>query len=114
MHRRFSVLAPLLLCLPTMLRAQSPEWKEIVCTIDTPANLRGLVMPISFSENGKINYNGTQSSGAVTSTTIRFCYADKNSKQSCLAISRVSGRFTLTIPFGYARGSCAAVSNPKL
>jgi hypothetical protein len=116
MYRRLAGLAllpALLLCPPTMLRAQPPEWKRIVCTIDTPDNLRGLVMPISFSENGSINYDGIQSSGAVTATAIRFCYASPNSKQSCLAISRVSGRFTLTIPLGYALGSCVAAENPK-
>ena len=116
MHRRipkFAPLAALLLCLPTMPCAQSPEWKAIACTIDSPDSLRGLIMPIYFAENGNINYDGIQSSGAVTSTQIRFCYATTNN-QGCLTISRLSGRFNLTVPFGYARGSCEAVSNPKL
>jgi hypothetical protein len=117
-------LAALLLCLPGILHAQSPErreapkepgseWKAIACTIDTPNNLRGLVMAISFSESGKINYNGVQRSGAVTPTGIRFCYYSQITNQSCLSISRVSGQFTLTIPFGYAHGTCAAANTPS-
>jgi hypothetical protein len=87
-----------LLCLPLPVGAQDPEWKLLTCTVEYPAEMRGNVMAIYFSESGQVRVHGTQHRATVNSAEIRFCLPATGAQSlTWYAASRTSGKL-LGIP----------------
>jgi hypothetical protein len=96
-----------LLFLPLPAGAQSLQWKAIACTVENPEVVRGNAATIYFTESGQVNFEGTQYPAAVNSVEIRFCFTYVTGRQGCYMISRLSGRFTITMTgSGRINGSC--------
>jgi hypothetical protein len=96
-----------LLCWPLRAGAQSIEWKAIACTAENPEVVRGNAVTIYFTDSGQVHFEGTQYPAAVNSAEIRFCFTYVTGRQGCYMISRISGRFTITMTgSGKINGSC--------
>ena len=104
------VLIATLLCWPLRAGAQSIEWKAIACTAENPEVVRGNAVTIYFTDSGRVRFEGTQYPAAVNSVEIRFCFTYVTGRQGCYMISRISGRFTITMTgSGRINGSTAVV-----
>jgi hypothetical protein len=100
-------LIAVLLCLPLSAGAQTVQWKAIACTAETPEVVRGNAVTIYFTENGQVHFEGTQYPASVNSAEIRFCFTYVTGRQGCYMISRISGRFTITMTgSGRINGNC--------
>ena len=87
--------------------AQSVQWKAIACTAENPEVVRGNAVTIYFTESGQVHFEGTQYPATVNSAEIRFCFTYVTGRQGCYMISRISGRFTITMTgSGRINGSC--------
>ena len=96
-----------LLWLPLPAGAQSVQWKAIACTAENPEVVRGNAVTIYFTESGQVHFEGTQYPAAVNSAEIRFCFTYVTGRQGCYVISRISGRFTITMTgSGRINGNC--------
>ena len=96
-----------LLCLPLPAGAQSIEWKAIACTAENPEVVRGNAVTVYFTESGQVQFEGTQYPASVNSAEIRFCFTYVTGRQGCYVISRISGRFTITMTgSGRINGNC--------
>src|SRR6516165_8346440 len=102
------MLIATLLCWPLRAGAQSIEWKAIACTAENPEVVRGNAVTIYFTDSGQVHFEGTQYPATVTNAEISFCFKNANSRLGCYMISRISGRFTITMTAGSGRinGSC--------
>jgi hypothetical protein len=109
------VLIGTLLCWPLRTGAQSFEWKAIACTAENPEAVRGNAVTIYFTDTGQVHFEGTQYPATVNSAEIRFCFTYVTGRQGCYMISRISGRFTITMTgSGRINGSCTLESQkPK-
>jgi hypothetical protein len=107
MIRSWQLIAALL-CLPFPASTQSVEWKAIACTAENPEVVRGNTVTIYFTDSGQVHFEGTQYPATVTRAEISFCFRNANSRLGCYMISRISGRFTITMTAGSGRinGSC--------
>ena len=104
---RVRALIAALLCLPLPVGAQSVQWKVIACTAETPEVVRGNAETIYFTDSGQVHFEGTQYPATVNSAEIRFCFTYVTGRQGCYMISRLSGRFTITMTgSGRINGSC--------
>ena len=96
-----------LLCLPLPAGAQSIQWKAIACTTENPEVVRGNAVTVYFTESRQVHFEGTQYPATVNGAEIRFCFTYVTGRQSCYMISRISGRFTITMTgSGKINGSC--------
>jgi hypothetical protein len=101
------VLIATLLCWSLRAGAQSIEWKAIACTAESPEVVRGNAVTIYFADSGQVHFEGTQYPATVNSAEIRFCFTYVTGRQGCYMISRISGRFTITMTgSGKINGSC--------
>jgi hypothetical protein len=104
---RQRALIVVLLWLPLTAGAQSVQWKAIACTAENPEVVRGNAVTIYFTESGQVHFEGTQYPAAVNSAEIRFCFTNIIGRMGCYMISRISGRFTITMTgSGRINGSC--------
>ena len=100
-------LIAVLLCLPLSAGAQTVQWKAIACTAENPEVVRGNAVTIYFTESGQVHFEGTQYPATVNSAEISFCFTYVTGRQGCYMISRISGRFTITMTgSGRINGSC--------
>jgi hypothetical protein len=104
---RLRTLIAVLLCLPLSAGAQSVQWKAIACTAENPDVVRGNAVTIYFTESGQVHFEGTQYPATVNSAEISFCFTYVTGRQGCYMISRISGRFTITMTgSGRINGNC--------
>jgi hypothetical protein len=87
---------------------QSPEWKELYCTPESPDYLRGSVIPVYFSETGQVSLFRKHYPATVTGDQIYFCYHPLDDVQACYDISRNTGEFSFSNPSGKVTGTCYA------
>jgi hypothetical protein len=100
-------LIAVLLCLPLSAGAQTVQWKAIACTAENPEVVRGNAVTIYFTESGQVHFEGTQYPATVNSAEISFCFTYVTGRQGCYMISRISGRFTITMTgSGRINGNC--------
>ena len=87
--------------------AQSVQWKAIACTAENPEVVRGNAVTVYFTESRQVHFEGTQYPATVTRAEISFCFRNANSRLGCYMISRISGRFTITMTgSGKINSSC--------
>ena len=100
-------LIAVLLCLPLSAGAQTVQWKAIACTAENPEVVRGNAVTVYFTESGQVHFEGTQYPATVNSAEISFCFTYVTGRQGCYMISRISGRFTITMTgSGRINGNC--------